>query len=152
MPKLTECMYLLFGSLKWLIEFDEFNYLANFVCEIVCLVAVFHKHLILRLCFVLIVQLDNIAVVHLFMNATLALGIHPVVISHQFVFANYFSHHVLYSDNTNINSINNIDRYKKCKMKSKFNAEWHCEQNTKLTRSVSSSLTSVTWVALSASS
>ena len=92
-----------------MIEIYLMNYLSNFVSEIVCLVTVFHKHLVLRFCFVLIVQLDNIAVVHLFMNTTLALGIHPVVICHQFVFANYFSHYVLHSKNKKINSTNKID-------------------------------------------
>ena len=70
------------------------TYLSNFVSEGVCFITVLHEHLILSVCLMLVIQLDDIIVIHLLVNATLALCIHPVVLCQQFILADDLLDHV----------------------------------------------------------
>ena len=58
------------------------SYLSDFLCKGVCLVAVLHVHLELGLRLLLVIQFDDIVVIHLFVDAALTLCIHPVVLRH----------------------------------------------------------------------
>ena len=66
------------------------SYLSNFFGKGVRLVAVLHVHLILGFRLMLVIQLDDIIVIHLFVDAALALCIHPVVLRQKFLLANDF--------------------------------------------------------------
>jgi hypothetical protein len=70
------------------------TYFSYLICETVCLVAILNEHLVLFLRLLLVIEFDYVVVIHLFVDAALALRVHPIVGREQFILTNDFFDHV----------------------------------------------------------
>ena len=79
---------------SWFLILSGLTYFSDLFCERVSFVAIFHEHLILALRLMLVIELHDIVVVHLLVDAALSLGIQPVGLREQLLLANDLLDHI----------------------------------------------------------